>query len=95
MLKILTRLMARAKTKPPKKQPLTIHSLSLTKADETILERISTDATDYAGRKVSGSAIIRALLRNADKQGYQWILANICPLIDAEILSGVMWGKKK
>ena len=87
--------MARAKVRPPKKQPLLIHSLALTSADKDTLERISSNATDYTGRKVSGSAILRALLRHAEQQGYQWILTNVCPFIDAEISSGVMWGKKK
>lgn len=78
-----------------KKSPLVIHSLALTPADEKILERISNDATDYTGRKISSSAIIRALLRHADQQGYQWTLANLRPLIETELARGVMWGKKK
>jgi hypothetical protein len=71
------------------------HSLTLTRADEDILEHLSSDVSDYTGRKISGSAILRALLRYTNQQGYQWLLSQVSPFIEAEISSGVVWGKKK
>ncbi len=86
--------MARAKT-TPKRQPLVIRSLTLTHdADET-LQRLSKDASDYIGRAVSGSAVVRALLRHVAQQPVSWVTARIFPLVEKELNSGVMWGKKK
>jgi hypothetical protein len=82
--------------KPAIEKPaFAVPSLTLTRADEDILEHISNDATDFTGRKISGSAMIRALLRHVDQQGYQWLLSQLRPFIDAEISSGVVWGKRK
>jgi hypothetical protein len=85
----------RFKKETAEKLALVVHSLTLTPVDEDILERISRDASDYIGRTVSGSAIMRALLREVDRQGYQWVLSQLCPLVEAELASGVMWGRKK
>jgi len=86
--------MARAKTKP-KRRPLVIRSLTLTHdADET-LQRLSQNASDYLGWTVSGSAIVRALLRQAAQQSSPWMTTQLSPFIEKEISSGVVWGKKK
>ena len=88
--------MARAKATPKKeKEAVAVHSLALTPATHEILEGLSQDATDYTGRKVSGSAIVRALLRYAKRQGYEWSLAQLFPLVEEEMGSGMIWGKKK
>jgi hypothetical protein len=87
--------MARTKGKVKRREPLRIHSLVLTSETEEMLRRLRQDTTDYTARKVSGSAVLRALLRFANAQGYDWTLASLCPLIEAEILSGIQWGKKK
>jgi len=86
--------MARAKTKP-KRQPLVIRSLTLTHdADET-LQRLSRDASDSLGWTVSSSAIVRALLRYVAQQPPAWALSHLFPLVEREIASGMVWGKKK
>jgi hypothetical protein len=77
------------------KAAFVVHSLTLTRADEDILEHLSGDVSDYTGRKISGSAVLRALLRYTNQQGYQWFLSQVSPFIEAEITSGVVWGKKK
>jgi hypothetical protein len=84
-------------TKKPviEKPAFVIHSLTLTRADEDILEHLSRDISDYTGRKISDSAVLRALLRYTDQQGYQWFLSQVSPFVEAEISSGVVWGKKK
>jgi hypothetical protein len=79
----------------PEQKKHTISSLSLSPATNDILDRLTQDATDYIGRTISGSAIVRALLTYADQQGYQWTLSTLAPLIETEIQSGTMWGKKK
>src|SRR5712691_2223973 len=72
---------------------LVVRSLTLTPAADATLQRLSGDASDYIGRKVSGSAIVRALLRQAEQQGST---AQLFPLLEMELTSGeVVWGKKK
>lgn len=85
--------MASKKTEP-KKEGVVVHSLALAPDTEKILERLSGEASDYIGRKVSESAIIRALVRFADRQDYQWVLAQLCPLVEEELASGITWGRK-
>jgi hypothetical protein len=80
---------------PPKKEPVLIRSHTLTPSTETILKRLSGDATDTIGRAVSDSAIVRALLRYADQQGMSWVRACLFPFAEEEIVQGMMWGKKK
>jgi hypothetical protein len=74
-------------TKKPviEKPALVTHSLTLTRADEEILEHLSGDISDYTGRKISGSAILRALLRDTDQQGYQWFLSQVSPFNTSDI----------
>ena len=90
----LTHIMASAKTKL-KNDGVAIHTLTLTPDTKQILEGLSRDATDYGGRKVSGSAIVRALLRYAKQQEYSWVISQLCPLVEAEQAGGIIWGKKK
>jgi hypothetical protein len=82
--------MARAKPKgkkpPPQRLPL---------ADQDILDRLSTELTDYTSRTISGSAVIRALIRYAGQQPYQWDLSALSPLVEQEMGAGVLWGKKR
>jgi hypothetical protein len=85
----------RAKDPIIEKPAFVVHSLTLTRADEDILEHLSGDVSDYTGRKISGSAVLRALLRYTNQQGYQWFLSHVSPFIEAEITSGITWGKKR
>lgn len=85
--------MAHAKPKP-KKEAFVIRSLTLTPEITETLENFASDATDFTGRKVSGSAVVRALLRYAERQGDAWVLSELCPFIEREQTSGVVWGKK-
>ena len=86
--------MARAKKKPPK-EPLIIHSLTLTPATAATLRRLSVDAADYIGRAVSGSAIVRALLRHIEQQPESWVQARIFPFVEKELENGIIWGSKR
>jgi hypothetical protein len=73
----------------------TIRSLSITPEDAKLLDRFSQDASDYLGWTVSGSAIMRGLLRHADQQGAEWMRENLFPFVEHEIQRGIVWGKKK
>jgi hypothetical protein len=93
---LLTSLMARAKTKRKKEEPeIVVNSIAFTRDTQETLQRLSGEASDYTGRKVSGSAIVRALLRFAGKQQYDWVISQVCPLVEEELASGVTWGSKK
>jgi hypothetical protein len=58
------------------------------------LQQLSRDATDFLGRTVSGSAVLRALVRQAAQQGPPERDAFFL-LIEQELKSGVTWGKKR
>jgi hypothetical protein len=86
-----------ARTRPaPKKAKLefTIRSYSLTPDTKDILHRLTSDASDYIGRAVSNSAIVRALLRQVDKQGPPGADA-LFVLVEKELKAGVRWGGQK
>jgi hypothetical protein len=91
--------MASAKPKGKKSLPqkplLQVRTITLTPADQATLDRLSKDVSDYTGRIVSGSAIVRALVRYAGQQRYDWGLAYLSPLIEQEMTAGVQWGKRK
>jgi hypothetical protein len=93
---LLTHFMARPKKTPSKEKPtLYVHTMTLTMADKNLLQQLGADVTDYIGRTVSGSAIVRALLRYAKQQKEPWLTSQLCPLVEEELASGIMWGKKK
>jgi hypothetical protein len=86
--------MASKKTEA-KKARVSVHSLALARDTEETLERLSGEASDFIGRKVSGSAVVRALLRHVERENSSWVTAQIFSLVEAELSSGVTWGKKK
>jgi hypothetical protein len=83
--------MARAKTRL-KKEPLIIRTIALARDTDATLARLSMDASDYVGRTVSGSAIVRALLRYAEQQR---LASHLFSLVEQELESGIFWGKKR
>lgn len=89
--------MATRKTQAKKLAPpsFTIRSLSITTEDTQILDRIAQDASDYLGWTISGSAVVRALLRHATGQDELWVREQLFPFIENEIQRGTVWGKKK
>ena len=81
----------RKKTPP---EPLHFRGFPLTTGDSATLARLSLDASDCVGRTISQSAIVRALVRHAGRQGEQWLQEHILPHLESEIDAGVLWGKK-
>lgn len=70
-----------------------VRSLTLTPTADAALRRLSRDASDYIGRTISGSAVVRALLHLGAQHGAAWVTAQLFPLIERE-LPHVTWGKR-
>jgi len=60
----------------------------LTKENVDLLKRLAQEASAQGGRTISGSAILRALVWYADKQGPVWQRENILPVLEEEMASG-------
>jgi hypothetical protein len=87
--------MARAKKlKVEEKPEVAIYSFTLTSDVNRILKGLSRDASDFLGRSISSSAVIRALVRQVDKGGPPACDALFVE-IEKELNAGVFWGKKK
>ncbi len=88
----------KAKTPPPPTPPtqsLGKITVVLTQGNVDLLQRLAYEASGKGGRTISGSAILRALVRYADTQGPAWQRAHLFPLLDEKIASGTVWGTKK
>jgi hypothetical protein len=75
-----------------KKQPFVIHSFALVADNEETLADVRQTATDVIGWPISGSAVVRALLRYVGQQPSFWIAKQIHPLLEQEIEAGRVWG---
>jgi len=73
-----------------KPAPLRIHTVSLTPDDGAILTDLQQACADQLGRTISASAIVRALLRLAERQSPP--VADLVTLISAEVDTGRVWG---
>jgi hypothetical protein len=78
------------RTKAP--APNLIRSLALTPADSAALDTLAQEASDWIGWTVSGSALVRALIRHASEQGTDWQRDTLFPLLEREIATGITWG---
>lgn len=68
--------------------------MTLTPDVVTTLQRLSQNASDFLGRRVSSSAIVRALVRQVDQQGPPAADA-LFLVVEKEMKDGRLWGKKK
>ena len=85
--------MARAKKPPIQTKPeFSIHTVTLTPDVADALHRLSRDASDFLGRSISSSAIVRALVRQVIQQGPPAADALFLQ-VEKEIEAGVKWGK--
>jgi len=75
-----------------KPAPLRIHTVSLTPHDGAILTDLQQTCTDQLGRTISASAIVRALLRLAERQSPP--VADLVTMVSGEVDAGRMWGRK-
>lgn len=86
--------MVRTKKPPIQKKPeFSIHTVTLTPDVAESLHRLSRDASDFLGRTVSSSAIVRALVRQVIQQGPPAADALFIQ-VEKEIKAGVKWGKQ-
>ena len=73
--------------------PLVVKSIALTPAASATLDRLIAQASMQTGRKVSASAVIRALLRWAEQHD---LTADLEHLLAAEVTTGeVVWGRMR
>jgi hypothetical protein len=87
--------MARWKKPSPQEQPqLAVHTVTLAPDVVEVLQRLSQEATDFLGRTVSSSAIVRALVRQIDQQGPPAADA-LFLVVEQEMKGGRIWGRKK
>jgi hypothetical protein len=87
--------MARAKKPLVKDKPqFSIHTISLMAEEVVVLKRLSTDASDFLGRSISSSAIVRALVRQIGRQGREEQQVLFLE-VEKELNAGVRWGKQK
>ncbi len=70
-----------------------IHTFTLNKDAVEMLTRLSAEASDFLGRSISNSAIVRALLRQIDQHGPPAADALFLQ-VEKELKDGVMWGKR-
>jgi hypothetical protein len=80
---------------PPLAKPDQLKAFSLAAKDTDTLIALSKQVSDELGRSISGSAVIRALLRHAGMHGASWVRHTLIPLIENELTQGVRWGKVK
>src|SRR5689334_4341305 len=82
---------------PPQPTPPSMGKITvvLTKENVDLLKRWAQEASVQGGRTISGSAILRALVRYAEKHGTAWQRKNILPVLEEEIASGTVWGTTK
>jgi hypothetical protein len=57
------------KPSTPKKSAFSVHTFTLTENAADLLRQLSSDASDFLGRTVSDSAIVRALIHQVSHQG--------------------------
>ena len=77
----------------PAPAALAVKSIALTPAAVATLQRLIREVSRASGRTTSASAIVRALLRYAERQD---AVATLSALIQSETRSGeVVWGKAR
>ena len=88
-------MMARKNAPPLREQPTSsIHSVILADEEVLLLQRLSQEASDFLGRTISSSAVIRALIRQIEKQGPSAADALFFE-IERELKAGKLWGRKR
>ena len=88
-------MMARTKNSPTQEKPqFSIHTVSLTTEETRALRNLSQDASDFLGRSISRSALIRALIRQVVKPGPLAADALFIE-VERELKAGVRWGKQE
>jgi len=82
------------KARPTSRPEFLIRTVSLTPVEDEALRQLASEASDFIGRTISGAAIVRALIRQAVRQGPPAADA-LFVSVEKELKSGVRWGKQK
>jgi hypothetical protein len=77
-----------------KKAAFVVRSLTLTLEVDAALQDLAQDATDFVGRSISASAVVRGLIGYAARQNPEWIRNEVFSFIEQELKAGVLWGKQ-
>ena len=87
--------MARTQKPPSHEKPqFSIHTVALTTEETKALQLLSQGASDFLGRSISNSAVIRALLRQVVKHGPS-AADDLFFEVERELKAGVRWGKQR
>jgi hypothetical protein len=87
--------MARAKKLTRQEKPhFSIHTISLSVDEVVVLQRLSREASDFLGRSISSSAVVRALIRQVEKHGPS-AADDLFFEVERELKAGFLWGKRK
>lgn len=86
--------MSRETLRKKKKPEIHLTGVALTPVEVKVLQRMSQEATDVVGRKVSASAVLRAIVQWVATQKPRFTREEILPFIEKE-LSLLRWGRKK
>ena len=86
--------MPRAKKLAAKKPKIQVTTVVFTQAEKAVLQRVSRDASDVIGRRISGSQVLRAVVQWLGVHGLEFSREEIVPIIENE-LSLLHWGRKK
>ena len=78
----------------PAKPRLGPRSIAWSTTEDRILERIAQDASDVIGRRISSSAILRAVIGWLGDKGTGFSREELVPRIEKE-LSLLHWGSRK
>jgi hypothetical protein len=86
--------MPRVKKPAVTKPRITVTTVALTAAEGQVLHRLREEATDRIGRKISASAVLRALVQWAGGQKLDFTRTEIVPRVEHE-MTQLRWGRTK
>jgi hypothetical protein len=79
----------RKKRAPAAPLPLTVTAIALTAAERATLDRLAQEQSDFLGRKISRSTLVRALIRFAERN---IVALELRAYIEVELKQGRKWG---
>jgi hypothetical protein len=88
-------IMETRRTKTLSTEPLKTYPLTLTPTAKHFFHQLSREASDALGRKVSNSAMLRALLAYVEQQPRSWASKHLYPFVEQEMARGRVWGRTK
>jgi hypothetical protein len=81
------------RAKGPTKPEFHAYAVKLTPQTVDTLRDLAESATAAVGRKISASAVLRALVAFAGRQSGEWVKRELFPHFEEELQAGGAWGK--